>query len=402
MEIPFSRPDISEDEIQRVANVLRSGWITTGPVVGQLERKIISMTGCDGCAAFSSATAALEAILRYLGIGEGDEVIVPAYTFTATASAVVHTGARPVFMDCAPDSYEMDYAGISGIISEKTKAVIAVDLGGVIADYDRLYQAAAEKKDRFVPANPVQERMGRIAVIADAAHSFGSVRQGVPAGRWADFSAFSFHAVKNVTCAEGGAAVWKRTAGLDSGEVYRFFRTYALHGQNRDAFDREGNRSWLYDVEYPAYKCNLTDINAAIALAQMERYSEMEKKRRARIAQYDTAFSGTKLIRLRHDGEGGGSNGHLYLIRIPGATEKIRDEVIAAMKERGIACNVHYRPLPMLKAYRNMGCDIADFPNAFRQYQNTISLPLFSTLSEAQCQYVADSLLDILREKALL
>ena len=402
LKVPFSRPDISDAEIKRVNDVLKSGWITTGPAVREFEQESRKMTGSSGCAAFSSATAALEAILRFLGIGEGDEVILPAYTFTATASPVIHVGAKPVLADCASGSYEIDYERLPELVTDRTKAVIAVDLGGIIADYDSIYRAAENGQNRFSPSNDRQTELGRIAVIADAAHSFGSSRRGIPAGSWADFSSFSFHAVKNVTCAEGGAAVWKGMEYTDNDEIYSFFRTYALHGQTRDAFSRGDGKSWKYDIDYPAYKCNMTDISAAVGLAQIERFPEMTAKRKRLIEKYNAAFSGTGLILLEHYSEDNDSNGHLYLVRIPGITEEQRDEVISEMRDRGIACNVHYRPLPMLKAYRDLGYEISDFPHAYDQYRNTISLPLFSVMSDKECQYVVDSFLDILCRRGVL
>lgn len=399
MKIPFSPPDISEKEIEKVTEVLRSGWITTGPVVKDFENKIAEYVGVEKAVALSSATAALEGILRILGIGEGDEVIVPAYTYTATASAVVHTSAGLVIGDVAKNSFELDYDRLPDLINEKTKAIIAVDLGGIICDYDRIFDIVDAKKSIFEPTTELQGAIGRIAVIADGAHSFGSSKNGLMSGSIADFTAFSFHAVKNLTTAEGGAVTWKSVDGISDDDLYREFQLYSLHGQSKDALAKNIAGSWEYDILWPAYKCNMTNINAAIGLAQLERYDGMLKRRREINERYSEAFSKLGLILMEHYTENMTSTGHLYLIRIPGASEEIRNEIIKEMAERDIACNVHYKPLPMLTAYKNMGFDIKDYPNAYNQYANLISIPVYSIMTDEQCEYIISNLRETLNSK---
>ncbi len=402
MKIPFSPPDISELEIKYVTDVMKSGWITTGPKVKEFEQKAAEYLGVTKLVALSSATAALEGALRILGIGPGDEVIVPAYTYTATASPVVHAGATLVMADVAKDSFEADYDAVEALINEKTKAIIAVDIGGIICDYDRLFKIADSKKNIFTPANDVQKALGRIAVIADGAHSFGSVKNGVKAGNIADFTSFSFHAVKNLTTAEGGALTWRPLEGISDDEIYRRLQLYSLHGQSKDALAKNKAGAWEYDVEWPAYKCNMTNINAAIGLAQLERYDDMLARRRELNERYSREFSKYGIMVMSHYTDEMTSTGHLYLVRIPNATLEDRNAVIEDMAERGIACNVHYKPLPLLSAYKNMGFDIKDYPNAYKQYENLISIPVYSIMTDKENQYVIDNFIDVLRKRGLV
>lgn len=402
MKVPFSPPDISQLEINYVTDVLKSGWITTGPVVKDFEKKIAEFVGAEGAVALGSATAALEGALRFLGVGPGDEVIVPAYTYTATASAVVHTGAKVIIADSAKEQFEMDYERMPALINERTKAIIAVDLGGMIADYDRIFEIADKCKNIFNGSTPAQNALGRIAVIADAAHSFGSSVNGKRAGEIGDFTAFSFHAVKNLTTAEGGALTWRKLDGIDSDDIYDFMQLYSLHGQSKDALSKNKAGSWEYDIVWPGYKCNMTNINAAIGMAQLERYSSMLARRKELNENYRKAFAPYGLKMMDHYSHDMNSTGHLFLVRIPGAKEADRNAVIADMAEREIACNVHYKPLPMMTAYKNMGYDIADFPNAYNQYANLISLPVFSIMTDEQNQYVIDSFIDILKNRGLI
>ena len=402
MKVPFSPPDISQLEIDYVTEVLKSGWITTGPVVKEFEKKIVEFVGAEGAVALGSATAALEGALRFLGVGPGDEVIVPAYTYTSTASAVVHTGAKVIFADSAREQFEMDYDRLPGMINEHTKAIIAVDLGGMIADYDRLFEIAENSRMKFHADSSAQEVLGRIAVIADSAHAFGSSLDGKKAGEIADFTAFSFHAVKNLTTAEGGALTWKKHDGIENDEIYRYLQLYSLHGQSKDALSKNKAGSWEYDIVWPGYKCNMTNINAAIGMAQLERYKGMLSRRKELNENYRKAFAPFGLRMLDHYVNGMNSTGHLFLVRIPGASEKDRNEVISDMAEREIACNVHYKPLPMMTAYKNMVYDIADFPNAYNQYANLISIPVFSIMTDEQNQYVIDNFIDVLKNRGLI
>ena len=402
MKVPFSPPDISQLEIDYVTDVLKSGWITTGPVVKDFEKKIAEFVGAEGVVALGSATAALEGALRFLGIGPGDEVIVPAYTYTSTASAAVHTGAKVIIADSAHEQFEMDYDRLPEMINEHTKAIIAVDLGGMIADYDRLFEIAEGSRCIFHADSPAQKALGRIAVIADSAHAFGSSFNGKKAGEIADFTAFSFHAVKNLTTAEGGALTWKKQDGFDNDEIYRYLQLYSLHGQSKDALSKNKAGSWEYDIVWPGYKCNMTNINAAIGMAQLERYEGMLSRRKELNENYRKAFAPFGLKMLDHYVNGMHSTGHLFLVRIPGASEKDRNMVISDMADREIACNVHYKPLPMMTAYKNMGYDIADFPNAYNQYANLISIPVFSIMTDEQNQYVIDSFIDVLKNRGLI
>ena len=398
MMIPFSPPDISDSEIFGVEEVLRSGWITTGPRTKQFENKIADFCGTEKATALGSATAALELILRILGVGAGDEVITSAYTYTASASPALHCGAKLVLADTAADSYEMDYNRLPDLINENTKAIIPVDLGGICCDYDKIFKIVNSKKALFRPANKIQEAIGRVAVIADSAHAFGAVRKGRKAGSIADFSCFSFHAVKNLTTAEGGAAVWRGISGIDDEDIYCEFQLLSLHGQSKDALAKTGLGSWEYDILYPAYKCNMTDIAAAIGLKQLERYPDMLARRREIIKRYDEAFRPLGIVTAQHYGEDYASSGHLYLTRVPGITQEQRNEIIYRMAEKGIAANVHYKPLPMMTAYRNLGFDIADYPNAYAQFENERTLPLHTKLTDEQVSYICEIFTDTVRD----
>lgn len=402
MKVPFSPPDISELEINRVVEVLKSGWITTGPEVKEFERRIAEYIGVDKAVALSSATASLEAALHVLGVGEGDEVIVPAYTYTASASPVVHKGAKLVIIDSAPETFEMDYDKVAEAINDNTKAVVPVDLGGMVCDYDRLFEIVEAKSDIFKPANKLQEALGRVAVISDGAHAFGSIKKGVKAGAIADFTSFSFHAVKNLTTAEGGALSWKTIEGVDNDELYHELQLYSLHGQSKDALSKNKAGAWEYDVVYPAYKCNMTNINAAIGIAQLERYDGLLERRRVLNERYQEALEKIGIKVMHHYTDEMTSTGHLYLVRIPGVSVEDRNAVIQDMAEREIACNVHYKPLPMMTAYKNLGFDIADYPNAYHQYENLISLPIFSTMTDEQNEYVIENFVDILKKRGLI
>lgn len=395
--IPFSPPDISELEIQEVVEALLSGWITTGPRVKQFEKNLTEFTHADGVACLSSATASEELNLRVLGIGPGDEVLVPAYTYTSSASAVIHTGATVKFIDSQKDSFEMDYDAMEAAITEKTKAIVPVDLAGILCDYDRIFQAVENKKHLFRPNSPLQEALGRVAVVADSAHALGAVRNGKNAGQIADFSSFSFHAVKNLTTAEGGAVAWKHVDGVSDEQLYKQYQLYSLHGQSKDALEKSQAGSWEYDIVGPWYKCNMTDIQAAIGLKQLERYTGMLERRHAIIRQYDEALEELGVLHLQHSGEGFRSSGHLYLARLPGADEAKRNAVIAALAERGIATNVHYKPLPMMTGYRAFGWDIKDFPNAFDYFRNEITLPLYSKLTDEDVAYIKENFVETIK-----
>ncbi|MDE6793416.1 MAG: DegT/DnrJ/EryC1/StrS family aminotransferase [Muribaculaceae bacterium] len=396
--IPFSPPDMGEEEIQQVAEALRSGWITTGPKTKEFERQIAHYCHTDTAVCLNSATAAMELALRVLGIGKGDEVIVPAYTYTATASAVCHVGAFPVMVDCANDSFEMDYDKLAEAINEKTKAVIPVDLAGIIADYDKIFNVVESKRHLFNPSNDLQSLFGRCVVIADAAHAFGAMRHGMMCGEIADFTSFSFHAVKNLTTAEGGALTWKRREGLDNDEVYKKLQLLSLHGQNKDALAKTKLGGWEYDIIGTWYKCNMTDIMAGIGLAQLKRYPEMLNRRRLLIEKYNTAFDKLPVEVLPHYGNEHSSSGHLYLVRVKGITTEQRNDVIVKMAERGIATNVHYKPLPMMTAYKQLGYDIKDYPNAFEQYHNEITLPLHTRLSDEDIDYIISNFIEIISQ----
>ena len=395
--IPFSPPDISELEIQEVCKALRSGWITTGPRTKELEKRLAQFCHTNKVVCLNSATAAEELNLRVLGIGEGDEVLVPAYTYTASASAVIHVGAKVVFVDSQKDSTEMDYDQMAELINERTKAIIAVDIAGIPCDYNRIYRVIESKKHLFSPSSEVQNALGRIAVVADCAHGLGASREGKMTGELADFTSFSFHAVKNFTTAEGGAATWRCISGIDDEVLYKQYQLFSLHGQSKDALAKTKLGAWEYDIVGPWYKCNMTDVMAAMGLKQLDRYSGLLEKRREVIKQYDVMCDSIGILRLNHYTDKYMSSGHLYLTRIPGITEEQRNEIIEKMAERGIACNVHYKPLPMMTAYKNLGWDIKDFPNAYDYYHNLISLPLHTRLTDEDIAYVVENFVDVVK-----
>lgn len=396
--IPFSPPDITEAEISEVCEALRSGWITTGPRTKEFERRLAEYCGTAKVACLNSATAALELNLRVLGISEGDEVIVPAYTYTASASAAIHVGAKVIFIDSKPDSFEMDYDLMEAAINEKTKAIIPVDLAGIVCDYERIYATVENKKHLFKPSNDIQKAMGRIAVCADCAHALGATKNGKNAGQIADFTSFSFHAVKNLTTAEGGAATWKTIDGIDNEELYKQYMLYSLHGQSKDALAKTKAGAWEYDIVGAWYKCNMTDITAAIGIRQLERYPSLMQRRKEIIGKYNEMCDSLGIAYLNHYGENHSSSGHLYITRIPGITEETRNNIITEMAERGIACNVHYKPLPMMTAYKNFGWDIADFPNAYNYFKNEITLPLHTKLSDDDMKTVCENFSEVVKK----
>ncbi len=395
--VPFSPPDISEMEIQEVAEALRSGWITTGPRTKQLERNIAEWVGTEKCVCLNSQTACAEMALRVLGVGEGDEVIVPAYTYTASASIVAHIGAKIVMVDTQENSLEMDYNKVERAINEKTKAIIPVDLAGIPCDYDRIFQIVQGKKSLFKPSNDIQEKLGRIAVMADTAHAFGATRKGAMIGSVADFSSFSFHAVKNFTTAEGGALTWRTIPGVSNEDIYKKLQLLSLHGQSKDALAKTQLGAWEYDIVDTFYKCNMTDVAAAIGLKQFERYPEMLKRRKEIIERFDGALRPVGVQTLEHYAKDYQSSGHLYITRIPDITLEQRNEIIIKMAERGIACNVHYKPLPMHTAYKKLGFDIADYPNAYAHFENEISLPLHTCLTDEDVDYVIENYVEIVK-----
>lgn len=396
--VPFSPPDITELEIQEVCEALRSGWITTGPRTKELESRLAEYCHTNKVVCLNSATAAEELNFRVLGIEEGDEVIVPAYTYTASASAAIHAGATVKFIDSQPDSYEMDYEQMEAAITEKTKAIVAVDLGGIICDYDRIYQAVGNKKHLFKAKGKIQEALGRVAVFSDCAHALGASRQGKVAGEIADFTSFSFHAVKNFTTGEGGASTWKTISGIDDEELYHMYQLYSLHGQSKDALAKTQLGAWEYDIVGPWYKCNMTDIMAAIGMRQLDRYQGMLERRKEIIGKYDAMCDSMGIKHLMHYGEDFSSSGHLYLTRIPNITLEQRNDIIVKMAEWGIACNVHYKPLPMMSAYKKLGWNVKDFPNAYHYYRNLISLPLHTKLSDEDVEYVIWCFKNIVKE----
>jgi len=396
--IPFSPPDITELEIEEVAQALRSGWITTGPRTKQLEKNLAEYCHTSKVVCLNSATAAEELNLRVLGIGEGDEVLVPAYTYTSTASAAIHVGAAVKFIDSQKDCVEMDYDAMEAAITEKTKAVVAVDLGGIICGYDRIFQAVENKKSLFRPAGRIQEAIGHAVVLSDCAHGLGARRHGRMAGEIADFTSFSFHAVKNFTTAEGGASTWRSIPGIDDEELYHQYQLFSLHGQSKDALAKTKLGAWEYDIVGPWYKCNMTDVMAAIGLKQLERYEGLLNRRHEIIKKYDAVCDELGVMHLAHSGADWRSSGHLYLTRIPGITARQRNEIIEKMAEMGVATNVHYKPLPMMSAYKAYGWDIKDFPNAYDYYHNLITLPLHTRLSSEDVEYVADCYTRIVSE----
>lgn len=392
MKVPFSPPDITEQEIEEVAAALRSGWITTGPRTKEFERGIAALCRTKQAVCLGSATACMEMTLRLMGIGAGDEVITTAYTYTATCSVICHVGAAPVLVDTLPGSYEMDPSAVERAITEKTKAVICVDLAGIVySAYDEIFRIAEEKKGLFRPANEWQRALGRILVMADAAHALGASRDGKMSGQIADFTCFSFHAVKNLTTAEGGAVTWSEAvekAGIDSGELYRDYMLYSLHGQSKDALEKTRAGAWEYDIVAPLYKCNMTDLQAAVGLAQMKRYDGILRRRKELIERYDAALKGEQADVLDHYGDTWKSSGHLYLTRLKGRTREECNRIIEKLAEQEVASNVHYKPLPMLTAYKNLGFDIVDYPNAYAQFKNEITLPLHTCLTDEQQEFV--------------
>ena len=398
MNIPFSPPDIGEKEIEQVIDTLKSGWITTGPKTKQFEREIANLCHTEKAVCLNSATAALELTLKILGIGEDDEVITSAYTYTASASPVAHLGAKLVLVDTQKDSVEMDYEKLANAITEKTKVIIPVDIAGIIVDYDKIFKIVEEKKNLFKPNNEIQKLYNRIIVVADSAHGIGAQKDGKMSGEIADFTTFSFHAVKNLTTAEGGAATWKNKEGLDNEAIYKQYQLLSLHGQTKDAMHKNGLGAWEYDIVDTYYKCNMTGIMAGIGLAQMERYEGLIERRHEIISKYNEAFKDLPVMVLNHRNENHRSSGHLYFIRIKGIDEEKRNEIIVKMAERGIACNVHYKPLPMLTAYKKLGFDIKDYPNAFDFYKNEITLPLYSKLTDEQVDYIINNFKEIIEE----
>lgn len=398
MQILFSPPDISELEIREVAEALRSGWITTGPRTKELERKIAQWIGVPRCVCLNSQTACAEMALRLLGVGAADEVITSAYTYTASASVVCHVGATLRLIDTKPGSYEMDYDALERAVTEKTKVIIPVDLGGVPCDYERIFSIVERKKHLFRPANAIQEALGRIAVCADTAHALGATWKGKMIGSVADFSGFSFHAVKNFTTAEGGALTWRTIPGICDEDIYHRLQLFSLHGQSKDALAKTKPGAWEYDIVGTWYKCNMTDVAAAIGLKQFERYPAMLERRKQIIRRYDAAFLPLGIQVLNHSCASHVSSGHLYLSRIPGISPQQRNEIITKMAENGIACNVHYKPLPMHTAYKELGFDIRDYPNAYHQFANEITLPLHTCLTDEMIDYVIERYTDILKE----
>ncbi|MCI5948287.1 MAG: DegT/DnrJ/EryC1/StrS family aminotransferase [Oscillospiraceae bacterium] len=396
--ISFSPPDMTEAEVAGAADAIRSGWITTGPKVKEFERRIAARCRTEKAVCLNSATAALEITLRLFGIGHGDEVITTSYTYTASASVIDHVGAKIVLVDTLPESFAMDMDAVRNAVNEKTKAIIAVDIGGVVCDYDTLYKIAEEKKPLFNPQSELQKKLGRIAILADAAHAFGAVQNGKMCGEIADFTSFSFHAVKNLTTAEGGAVTWRNIDGVDNDELYHECQLLSLHGQSKDALAKTRLGAWEYDIVSLAYKCNMTDIMAGIGLAQLERYDKMLDRRHSIIERYNAAFLPFGVKGLPHKTENARSSGHLYLSRVPGITLEERNEIIVKMAEKGIACNVHYKPLPMMTAYKKLGFDIANYKNAYNQFVNEITLPLHTRLTDEEVDYIINCYVELLKE----
>lgn len=391
MNIPFSPPDITELEIEEVVDTLKNGWITTGPKTKKFEKQIAEYCHTSKAVCLNSATACSEMALRVLGIGAGDEVITTAYTYTASASVICHVGATVVLVDTQKDSYEMDYEALEEKITEKTKAIIPVDLGGVICDYDRIFEIVNRKKDVFEPKTELQKKIGRVAVVADGAHAIGAVRDGKRCGEIADFTSFSFHAVKNLTTAEGGAVTWRDIEGVDNEELYKQFMLLSLHGQSKDALAKTQLGAWEYDVVAPYFKCNMTDIMAALGLAQMKRYPDILARRKEIIEKYNEGLKNLPVSVLEHFGNDFASSGHLYLVRVHDKTREECNKIIEKMAEYGIATNVHYKPLPLLSAYKNQGFNIKDYPNAYAMFENEITLPLHTKLTDEEIDYIIDS-----------
>lgn len=403
-EVPFSPPDISDIEINEVVDALKSGWITTGPKTKKLEKLLADYVGAKRLACLNSQTVCGEMALHLLGIGEGDEVITCAYTYTATASVIDHVGAKIVLVDCQKDSLEMDYEAMEAAITEKTKAIIPVDLGGVPCDYDRIFEIVERKKHLFRAeggtelSRRLQKAIGRVAIVTDAAHALGASYHGKMVGSIADFSNFSFHAVKNFTTAEGGAISWREFPGVDDEEIYHMIQLYSLHGQSKDALAKTQLGAWEYDIVGPWYKCNMTDIMAAIGLGQLQRYPALLERRKAMIARYDKELKPLGIETLSHFTENHISSGHLYITRVPGITLEERNEIIIKMAERGVSTNVHYKPLPMHTAYKNLGFDIKDYPNAYARFANEITLPLHTCLTDEDVEYVISNYVEVLKE----
>ena len=401
--IPFSPPDISELEINEVAEAMRSGWITTGPRTKELEKRLAEYCHTSKVVCLNSATAAEELNFRICGIGEGDEVIVPAYTYTASASAAIHCGAKVVFVDSQKDCVEMDYDKVGEAINERTKAIVAVDLGGIVCDYDKLFSVVEQKRSLFTPLQGeslgarIQQALNRVLIFSDAAHALGASRNGKMAGEIADFTDFSFHAVKNFTTAEGGASTWRDIEGIDNDELYYQYQLLSLHGQSKDALAKTQIGAWEYDIIGPWYKCNMTDIMAAIGLRQLDRYPGLLARRGEIIERYDAMCDEMGVKHLVHSGENFHSSNHLYLTRVPGISDEQRREIIVKLAERGVNCNVHYKPLPMMTAYRELGWDIKDFPNAYNYYSNLITLPLHTLLSDEDVEYVIENFKEVVQ-----
>lgn len=400
MNIPFSPPDISEKEIESVVETLKSGWITTGPKTKEFEKRIAEYIGTDMAVCLNSATAAMEMTLRLLGIGPGDEVIVPAYTYTATCSVVCHVGATPVIVDIAEGGHEIDYDSLYNVINERTKVIIPVDLAGILCDYDKLYEVLEANRDKYTPdnGNAIQSKFDRIIVLADSAHGFGAQKTGIKSGQFADFTCFSFHAVKNLTTAEGGAVTWKKIKDVDDEWIYKQYMNLSLHGQTKDALNKTRIGTWEYDIVSPAYKCNMTDIQASIGIEQLKRYDDLLQRRHEIITKYNTAFRNMDIDLLNHKDSTHCSSGHLYFIRPRGITEEDRNDIIVKLAEIGIASNVHYKPLPMLTAYKNLGFNIGNYPHAINFYGNEITLPLYSKLTNEQIDYIISGVREVLKE----
>lgn len=398
MNIPFSPPDIGEKEINEVVDTLKSGWITTGPKTKKFETEIAKFCHTEKAVCLNSATSSLELTLRNLGIGEGDEVITTSYTYTASASPVCHVGAKLVLVDVKENTYDMDCEKLREAITEKTKAIIGVDIAGIITNFDEIFKVVEEKRKMFKPNNDIQKIYNRIIVIADSAHGFGASKDGKMSGEIADFTTFSFHAVKNLTTAEGGAVTWKSIYGLDNEWLYKQYQLLSLHGQSKDAFHKNELGNWEYDIVAPLYKCNMTDIMASIGLAQFERYPELINRRHEIINKYNAALNKFPVQVLNHADKHHRSSGHLYLVRINDIDEEKRNEIIIEMAKRGIATNVHYKPLPLLTAYKNLGFDISNYPNSYKQYENEITLPLYSRLTDEEVEYIISNFIDVLKQ----
>lgn len=395
--IPFSPPDITEEEIVEVVDTLRSGWITTGPKTKKLEQQLSEYTHTTRTVCLNSATAGLELVLRVLGVGEGDEVIVPAMTYTASCSVIEHVGATPVIVDIQKNGFEMDYELLESKITEKTKVIIPVELAGIPCDYDKIFEVVLQSKDKFIATTPLQERFNRIVVLSDSAHAFGASYQGVPVGAVADFTVFSFHAVKNLTTAEGGAVTWKQQEGVDDDALYKLFQMYSLHGQTKDALAKTQLGAWEYDIVMPGYKCNMTDIMASIGLVQLKRYESLLNRRQEIVEMYDKGFEGSRIRPLSHFSNRYQSSYHLYIVHVDGVSQDERNGIIERMAQKGIACNVHYKPLPMLSAYMNMGFQMTDYPNAMKYFENTLTLPLHTQLTNEEVAHIIQTLKEIVK-----